>query len=79
MVDFRVMVFGLGKKLTEIVIDNRIKAEVKFHDILHGFCRGRGTGTAIIEARLHQELASVNQFTLFSVFLDLRKADDSLD
>ena len=59
-------------KLVEIVIDNRVKAKVKLHDILHGFVSKRGTGTAILEAKLQQELASIEQAPLFSVFIDLR-------
>ena len=35
--------------------------------------------TAIMELNLEQELASVDQDPLFLVFLDLRKAYESLD
>ena len=36
-------------KVVEEVIDTRIKSVVQFHDILHGFCAGRGKGTNIME------------------------------
>ena len=48
------------------------------HDVLHGFCAGRGTGTAIIELNRIQVLTSMDQYPLFLVFPDLRKVYDSL-
>ena len=50
-----------------------------FHEILHGFRVGRGTGTPIMEMKLVQELASVDQDPLLLVFLDLRKLYEKLD
>eukprot|EP00957_Ditylum_brightwellii_P158889 12093728-Ditylum_brightwellii.AAC.1 len=47
-------------KVIEKVMDGRLEV-VKFHDCLHGFCTGRGTGTAIIEAKLAQQLAYIEQ------------------
>ena len=52
---------------------------VIFQDVLHGFCAIRGTGTAIMDIKMAQELASIDQEPLFLVFLDLRKAYDTLD
>ena len=43
-------------KVVEAVINTWIKSVVKFHDALHGFCAGRGTGTAIMELKIEQEL-----------------------
>jgi hypothetical protein len=39
----------------------------------------RGTGTAIIEAKLAQQLAFLAQLPLYGVFIDLRKAFDAMD
>ena len=66
-------------KHVEAIIDNRVKAVVRFHDMLHGFTPCRGTGTAIIEAKLQQELAHLQRRPLFQIYLDLKKAFDSLD
>ena len=44
-----------------------------------GFREGRGTGNATLEAKLAQQLAGIVHELLFQVFLDLRKAYDSLD
>jgi retron-type reverse transcriptase len=50
-----------------------------FGDTLHGFRPGRGTGTAILEARLHLDKSIQQGKTLSQVFLDLSKAYDTLD
>ena len=66
-------------KVREAVIDTCIKKAVKFHDALHEFCVGKGTGTAIMEPNLSQYLASLDQDPLFLVFLYLKNAYDNLD
>ncbi len=49
------------------------------HEVLHG-CRYRcGTGTAILEAKLAQQLAHLEQEPFYRVFLDLIKAFDAMD
>jgi hypothetical protein len=39
----------------------------------------RGTGTGIIEAKLAQQLAHLEQTPFFGVFINLRKASDAMD
>ena len=41
-------------KVVEAVIYIRIKIVVQFHDVLHMFCAGTGTGIAIMEIKLAQ-------------------------
>ena len=41
-------------------MDNKLKA-LELHDCLHGFTAGRGTGPAIMEAKLSQQLAFIEQ------------------
>ncbi len=55
------------------------KVIVKPHDCLHGGLPCRGTGTAIMEVKLQQQLAWVDQEPLYQIYLDLRKAYDALD
>ena len=62
----------------EAVIDNRIKTVVQFHDVLHGFCVGRGTRTVIMELKIAQELESVDQDPLLLVLIKVTKACNSL-
>ena len=63
----------------DAIFDTRIKKAVTFRDVLHRFCAGGETGTAIMELKIMQELACVDQDPIFLVFLDLRKAYDNLD
>ena len=63
----------------EPIINRRIASKVVFHDSLYGFIAKKGTGTACIEAKLLQQLAKVVQKTLYFIFLDLRKAYDTVD
>ena len=65
-------------KVIENVIDGRLQA-IQLHDCLHGFMAGRGTGTATIEAKLTQQLAYLEQTPLYEIFVDLKKAYDSVD
>ena len=44
-----------------------------------GFRAGMVTGTATLEAKVAQQLVGLTNKHLFWVFLDIRKAHDSLD
>ena len=65
-------------KLIESIINRRIMQKVKFHDCLHGFVPKRGTGTGCIEAKLVQQLHRIAHKVLFTVFVDLKKAFDTV-
>ena len=65
-------------KVLERVVDRRLEA-IRLHDSLHGCLTGRGTGTGIIEAKLAQQLAHLEQVPFFGVFIDLKKAFDAMD
>ena len=43
-------------KVVEVLMDKRFLA-IEFHDCLHGFLAGRGTGTATMEVKLAQQFA----------------------
>ena len=49
------------------------------HDSLHGFRVDWGRGMEILEEILDQQLVGLVHEPLFQVFLDVRKAYDSLD
>ena len=66
-------------KLMSLIVDSRLKESIVFHDTLHGFCRTRGTGTGVMEAKLSQQLAVLRQEPFYAIFLDLKKAYDALD
>jgi hypothetical protein len=53
--------------------------KIILHDSLHGCLARQGTGTGIIEAKLAQQLAHLEQTPFFGVFIDLKKAFDAMD
>ena len=61
------------------IINFRLSSSVQFHDNLHGFLVGRGTGTTIFEVKLLQHIILIWETFLHSIFLNLRKAYGSLD
>ena len=62
-------------KVVEALFDNRSRSILQMHDFLHWF----GTGMDIMELKLAQEIYNIDQDLLFLVFMDLRKAYDTLD
>ena len=65
-------------KVLDIIMDNRLHV-VEFHNCLHGSIKGKGCGTAGIEAKLVQQLAFIEQHPLYVIFIDLKKAYDAMD
>jgi hypothetical protein len=66
-------------KVISSIIDTRLKDAIKFHDTLNGFTTHHDTGTATIEANLRMHLSQGQRKTLYQVFIDLKKAYDTLD
>ncbi len=65
---------GLLEPLWKVVghiMDRQLNA-LPLHEALHGCWNGRGTGTAILEAKLAQQLAHLKQEPFYGVFLDLK-------
>jgi hypothetical protein len=65
-------------KVIERIIDHRLDA-LNLDDSLHGCRNKRGTGTAIIKAKLAQQLSYLELKPFYGVFLDLQKAFDAMD
>ena len=61
------------------MIKFRIGSAVIHHDKLHGFRVGRGMGTASLKAKMLQQLTVMREEVLYEVFLDLKRAYDTLD
>ena len=75
-------VIGLVETIWKVctsIVNIRLQSSIVLHDILHGFRHGRGTGTAIIEDKLDQQLAGIVHKSLFQVYIDVMKAYYSLD
>jgi hypothetical protein len=60
-------------KVVEKIMVARMSC-LEHHDCLHGRLPRWGTGTAIMEVKLHQQLAWVDQAPLYQIYLDLKKA-----
>ncbi len=65
-------------KVVKRVMDHRLEVNA-LHNSLHSCRKGRGTGTAVIEAKLVQQLAHIEQVPFYRVFIDLKKAFDTMD
>ena len=66
-------------KVCTSIVNSRLQSSIVIHDVLHGFRQGRGTGTAIMEEKLEQQIAGIVHELLFQVFIDVRNSYDSLD
>ena len=51
-------------KVMAVILNCRLTSSITFHDVLHGFRAGRGTGTATLEAKLLQQLAAMREEVL---------------
>jgi hypothetical protein len=65
-------------KVIKRVMDHRLKV-IALHDSLHGCRNKRGTGTAVIEAKLTQQLAHIEQAPFNGVFIDSKKGLNTMD
>ena len=66
-------------KLISMIIHIRLMDTVDFYDSVHGFRRHRGTSTAIINLKLQMQLEKREKKPLYMVFINIKKAYDSLD
>ena len=56
-----------------------IRAAAYFHDVLHEFQVGLGTGTASLKSKMTQNMMTMREEVLYEVFLNLRKAFNTLN
>jgi hypothetical protein len=66
-------------KVCSSIINQRLQQGITFHESLHGFCPGLGTGTATLQTKLQIKLAHIRSIPIYQIFLDLSKAYDTLD
>ena len=66
-------------RVLEIIIDTHLNACINFHEVLHGLCAVILMGMTILELKLTQELAIIDQYPLLLLFLDLCKSYETLD
>ena len=61
-------------KVVAEILNYPLTASINYHDFLHGFRVGRGTGTATLKAKLLHRLAPLREEVLYVIYLDLYKA-----
>ena len=61
-------------KVCTSIVNSQLQSSILLHEVIHGFRKGRGTGTAIIESKLEQQFVGIVNEPLFQVFIDVRKA-----
>ena len=66
-------------KVVAAILNRWLTASITFHDFLHRFRAGHGTGTATLEAKMLRQLTPLREEVLYVIFLDLNKAYDALD
>ena len=62
----------LWKTVTGI-LNHRFTSMIQFHDVLHRFQAGRGTGNATLEAKLLHHLTAMREAVLYNIFLEIQK------
>ena len=70
---------GVIWKGVALILNRRLTADITYHDYLHGFQAGRGTGTATLKVKLLRQVAVLREAILHAIFLDLHKANDAFD
>ena len=62
-----------------VIINCLFTTAITYHNSLHGFQAGCGTGTATLEVNLLQQIAALREAVLNMIFQDLHKAYNALD
>ena len=73
---------GLGEvvwKSAAIILNFCFAASITYHNSLHGFQAGGGTGGATLEVKLLHQVVAFREAVIYAIFLDLHKAYDALD
>ena len=68
----------LWKKVM-VILNHLLTMVIQFHDTLHGFHTGRGTGPASLGSKLLQHLMAMSEEVLYEIFLGLHKSYGALD
>ena len=66
------------QRVVAAILNRRLTASITFHDFLHGFWAGYGTGTTTLKDKLLHQLASMREEVLYMILLDLHKTYDAL-
>ena len=62
-----------------MILNHHFTVAITYHDSLHGFRAGCGTGTDTLDVKILQKVASLREAVLHAIFLDLHKAYNALE
>ena len=65
-------------KAVEVILNFRFTVSITYHDSLHGFQEGCGTGTTNFEIKLIQKVLSMKETVLHAILMELHKAFNTL-
>ena len=66
-------------KIVAAILNCQLTASIAFHDFIHRFRVGCGTGITTLEVKLFQQLAVLREEIMYVIFLDLYTIYDALD
>ena len=66
-------------KALAVILNCCFAASITYHDSLHGFREGSGTGTSTLEVKLLHQLTDMREEVLHAIFLELHKTYNALD
>ena len=66
-------------KVVAEILNRWLIASIVFHNFLHKFWAGCGTGTTNLEANMLQQIAALRKEVIYVIFLYLHKSYDALD
>ena len=66
-------------KAVTVILNFCFAASITYHDSLHGFWSGRGTGTTYLEVKLIHKVIFMREEVLHMILLDLNKMYDNLE
>ena len=66
-------------KAEAVILNHRFTVAITYHNFLHRFRAGCGTGTTTLELKLLQKVAALREEVLHEIFLDMHKVYDALD
>ena len=72
-------IVGVACKAVEVILNIRFTTSITYHNSLHGFRAGRGTGNTTLEVKILQQVTAMREVVLHVIFLDLHKLYNALD
>ena len=63
--------FDVVWKAVTVLLNFCFATSITYHESLHGFWSGRGTGTTSLEIKLLQKVMAIREEALYIIFLDI--------